>query len=167
MLGVVRSLSVCVRVGVFVSVIADIELNGLMSRPATIISIEVTQNIAVSVNFRHCNQPPTTAGPVTTIDRSPWRFIKDCKLQRLPLPSVCVDLVFQQCNLDFELDHKVADEADAEFEPLQFVEGLVRLAYWRHNIGYEQTILEDVEGRSFTERLFGRHRCIQRQVGER
>ena len=49
-------------------------------------------------------------GPATSMDHSEfWRVVKDCKLQkdRKALPSVRIDLIFQQCNQDFSKEGKV------------------------------------------------------------
>ena len=49
-------------------------------------------------------------GSATSMDHSEfWRVVKDCKLQkdRKALPSVRVDLIFQQCNQDFSKEGKV------------------------------------------------------------
>ena len=74
-------------------------------------------------------------GPATSMDHSEfWRIIKDCKLQkdRKALPSVRVDLIFQQCNQDFSKEGKDRLESDdGELTPTEFIEGLIRLASYR------------------------------------
>ena len=55
-----------------------------------------------------------------------WRFVKDCKLQkdRKAMPSVRVEIIFQQCNQDLSKEGKDRLESDdGEMDASEFVEG--------------------------------------------
>lgn len=68
-----------------------------------------------------------------------WRFVKDCKLQkdRQAMPSVRVDLIFQQSNQDLTLQGADRlDSDDGQMEPCEWVESLARLAAHRYQKGH-------------------------------
>jgi hypothetical protein len=78
-------------------------------------------------------------GPATSMDHCEyWKFVKDSKMQkdRKKMPSVRVDLIFQECNMDYSKQGKDRIEADdGELDPTEFIESLVRLASYRYTKG--------------------------------
>ena len=84
-------------------------------------------------------------GPATSMDNQEfWKFVKDSKLQkdRLKLPSVRVDLIFQACNIDYSLvgAERITSD-DGEMDATEWVEGLCRLAMYRYTKGSVATRL--------------------------
>eukprot|EP00941_MAST-03F_sp_MAST-3F-sp1_P006278 g6278.t1 len=78
-------------------------------------------------------------GDATTMDSSEyWKFVKECKLQadRKRMPSVRVDIIFQQADQDFrKTGRERLESATGEFEAPKWIEALARLASYRFKKG--------------------------------